>query len=83
MGLAVHRERYGRREGELRAAVQCGELLAVQLEERDHDRSRRPGGGSCRFFVEIGRFLKGRVGELYSHLALYLEGSPGRPPLIL
>jgi len=39
----VHGERNGFGEFELRAAVQCGELLALEPEAADHDRSGRAG----------------------------------------
>src|SRR2546422_8170032 len=43
LGLAIHDERYGLRELELRPAVQGDKFLPVQLEHRGHDRSLRPG----------------------------------------
>src|SRR5260370_38625674 len=40
--LAIHGERYGRRKGELRSAVETAEFLAVELERDDHYRALRP-----------------------------------------
>src|SRR2546426_4011481 len=41
--LAVHEQRDGRRELELRAAVQGVEVLTFELEGAGHDRPLRPG----------------------------------------
>src|SRR5713226_5095792 len=45
LGLAIHDERYGLREPELRPAVQGDEFLPVQLENRGHDRTLRSRAG--------------------------------------
>src|SRR2546425_13190496 len=54
LGLAIHDERYGLRELELRTAVQGDEFLPVQLEIRGHDRALRPGS---RVSIADGPYL--------------------------
>src|SRR5439155_12967057 len=72
--LAVHEERYRRREFELWAAVQGVEVLTLELERARHDRPLRPRPGvSISRDAHHLRILEDRHVEIHRLFGLAVE----------